>query len=299
MSHKQPGLRIGITLGDPAGIGPEIAYKALDAGNLDSSWEYRLIGSAEGHTPGKPTPDSAREAWVALDNAVNALKSGELDALVTAPIYKAGMHAVGFPHPGHTEYLAHHFPSSGHAMILCGGHLVVALATVHQPLATVAASVTAQTVESKGRLLASFLRLRLGRMPRIAVAGLNPHAGEDGLLGVEEREAIRPAVERLANSGCAEFEGPCAPDTVFLRCMDGRADGVLCMYHDQGLIPLKLHAFFEGVNVTWGLPVVRTSPDHGAAFDIAGRNLADFRSMTAAIRLAAELAQAQRADAVT
>jgi 4-hydroxythreonine-4-phosphate dehydrogenase len=168
--------------------------------------------------------------------------------------------------------------------------------TAHIPLRRVAEELRSSEIVRVGALFVAFLQLRLGRVPRIAVAGLNPHAGESGALGSEEMEVIAPAVAELASQwhGRAEFEGPISPDTVFYRAVGGAFDGVLCMYHDQGLIPLKLHAFDEGVNVTLGLPFPRTSPDHGTAFEIAGRGLARPTSMIAAINLAAELVEKRR-----
>jgi 4-hydroxythreonine-4-phosphate dehydrogenase len=174
-------------------------------------------------------------------------------------------------------------------MLLTGGKLTVALVTAHMPLREVPDRLSEAEIERVGRLLAGFLRLRTERTPRIAVAGLNPHAGEDGVLGSEEGRIIAPAIKRLRAKGRAEWTGPVSPDTVFNRAAGGEFDGVLCMYHDQGLIPLKLHAFDQGVNVTLGLPHVRTSPDHGTAFDIAGTGKARPESMIAAINLAAEL----------
>jgi 4-hydroxythreonine-4-phosphate dehydrogenase len=177
-------------------------------------------------------------------------------------------------------------------MCLTGGALTVALVTAHLPLRAVAENLRSSEIIRVGQLLAAFLTARLGRAPRIAIAGLNPHAGESGALGREEIELIAPAVTLLADSPAA-FTGPLSPDTVFHRAVAGEFDGVLCMYHDQGLIPLKLHAFDSGVNVTLGLPFPRTSPDHGTAFEIAGKNLARPDSMIAALRLAAGLARAK------
>ena len=177
-------------------------------------------------------------------------------------------------------------------MCLTGGALTVALVTAHVPLACVPGLLTSHEIVRIGKLLADFLRARGIAEPRVAVAGLNPHAGENGDLGREEIEIITPAVLELQHHG--NFQGPFPPDTIFHRTVEGEFDGVLCMYHDQGLIPLKLHAFHEGVNVTLGLPFVRTSPDHGTAFDIAGRSIARPDSIKAAIRLAAELALARQ-----
>jgi len=280
---------IAITLGDAAGIGPEIARAALESGRLDPAFTYRLLGSAEGVTPGKPTHESARDALAALEIAASMALSGDIAAVVTGPIHKARMQAIGFEFPGQTEFFANAWRAPNFAMLLTGGALTVALVTTHVPLKQVPDLLTEVEIVRVGRLLAAFLRLRTGKMPRIAVAGLNPHAGESGTMGDEEHHIIGPAVRQLATEARAQWTGPFSPDTVFHRAAAGEFDAVLCMYHDQGLIPLKLHAFDQGVNVTLGLPYVRTSPDHGTAFEIAGTGKARPDSMIAAINLAAEL----------
>ncbi len=284
---------IGITLGDPAGIGPEIVDAALASGKLDPAFSYRVIGERGNAVAGEPTPDTARAARAALEESVELLRRGEIAAVVTGPIHKARMQAVGFEFPGQTEFYAKRAGVENFAMCLTGGALTVALVTAHVPLKDVAALLSADEVVRVGKLLHTFLTTRLRREPRIAIAGLNPHAGESGTLGREEIEIISPAIHALNNPQSAirnpQFLGPISPDTVFNRAVAGEFDGVLCMYHDQGLIPLKLHAFDEGVNVTLGLPFPRTSPDHGTAFEIAGHKLARPDSMIAAIRLAAEL----------
>jgi len=287
-------LVIGITLGDAAGVGPEVIRGALASGRLDTDFSYRVIGDAAGAIPGKPTEQTARDALAALEEAASLARAGEIAAVVTGPIHKARMQAVGFPFPGQTEFFASRWETADFAMVLTGGALTVALVTAHVPLRRVPELVTAAEIIRVGGLLADFLRLRAGRAPRIAVAGLNPHAGEDGTLGAEEKEIIAPAVGRLAAEAAAEWTGPVSPDTVFNRAAGGEFDAVLCMYHDQGLIPLKLHAFDQGVNVTIGLPYVRTSPDHGTAFEIAGTGRARPESMIAAINLAAELVRKRR-----
>jgi 4-hydroxythreonine-4-phosphate dehydrogenase len=276
---------LGLTPGDPAGIGPEILRAALADPSLPQGCTFRVIGSDGGHTPGRPTTESARAAWDALEEAARLLAAGEIAGVVTGPVSKTGLAAAGFPFPGQTEFFAARAGVDNFAMCLTGGPLTVALATIHVPLREVAALLRTEEIIRVGRLLSEFLQRRLGRAPRIAVAGLNPHAGEGGQFGDEEERIIRPAVEVLAGGGV--FEGPFAPDTVFHRAAAGEFDGVLCMYHDQGLIPLKLLAFDTGVNVTLGLPFVRTSPDHGTAFDIAGTGRARHSSMLAAIQLAA------------
>ncbi|MCX6967935.1 MAG: 4-hydroxythreonine-4-phosphate dehydrogenase PdxA [Verrucomicrobia bacterium] len=289
---------IGITLGDPAGIGPEVVRAALESGRLDPRFQYRILGSADGATPGQPTPETARAAVAALEEAARLAVAGEIDAVVTGPIHKARSQAVGFAFPGQTEFFAARAGVENFAMLLTGGALTVALVTTHVALAEVPRLVTAPEIERVGGLLADFLLTRLGKPVRIAVAGLNPHAGESGAMGREEIEVIAPATARLAQhwNKRATFTGPISPDTLFYRAAAGEFDGVLCMYHDQGLIPLKLHAFDQGVNVTLGLPFVRTSPDHGTAFEIAGRGIARPDSTLAAIRLAAELVERKKSD---
>jgi 4-hydroxythreonine-4-phosphate dehydrogenase len=289
---------IGITLGDAAGIGPEIITAALASGRLEPDFEYRLIGEIGSARAGFPSPDTARAARAALEDGARMAMAGEIDAVVTGPIHKARMQAIGFEFPGQTEFFAARAEVKNFAMLLTGGALTVALVTAHIPLRHVAEVLSRSEIVRVGLLLQDFLLRRLGRVPRIAVAGLNPHAGESGALGSEEIEMIAPAVAELngAESGESSFTGPLSPDTVFHRAATGEFDGVLCMYHDQGLIPLKLHAFDEGVNVTLGLPFPRTSPDHGTAFEIAGRGVARPDSMIAAIRLAATLARQGRLE---
>ena len=278
---------IGITLGDPAGIGPELIEAALSSGKLDEAFTYRVIGERGNATPGNPTPETARAARAALEESVELLRSGEIAAVVTGPIHKARMQAIGFEFPGQTEFYAQRAGVENFAMCLTGGALTVALVTAHVPLNNVATLLSASEIVRVGKLLDAFLTKRLERNPRIAVAGLNPHAGESGTMGREEIDVIAPAIAALDSP---HFTGPISPDTVFNRAVRGEFGGVLCMYHDQGLIPLKLHAFDEGVNVTLGLPFPRTSPDHGTAFEIAGRGMARAGSMIAAIRLAVEMA---------
>jgi 4-hydroxythreonine-4-phosphate dehydrogenase len=282
--------RIGITLGDPAGIGPEIVRAALDSGKLPDA-DYRVLGDSAGHSLGRPTPASARAALFALEEAARLARSHEIDAVVTGPIHKANIYEIGFEFPGQTEFFAGRCEVKNFAMLLTGGRLTVALVTTHVPLAEVAKILRGSEIVRVGRLLEEFL-YRRGRPRRIGVAGLNPHAGESGKLGREEIEIIHPAIEELNREG-EIFFGPFSPDTIFHRAVEGEFGAVLCMYHDQGLIPLKLHAFHEGVNVTLGLPFPRTSPDHGTAFAIAGRGIARPESMIAAVQLAVELAEAR------
>lgn len=283
---------IGITLGDPAGIGPEVVEAALQSGRLPDDVHYEVIGEYAVRTPGRPTQASARAAAAALERAVELANRGQIDGVVTGPIHKARMYEIGFRFPGQTEFFAQRTNTDNYAMLLTGGRLTVALVTAHVRLADVPQLLSSQEIVRVGLLLRDFLRRRRIATPRIAVTGLNPHAGESGALGREEIETIAPAVAELQrHGGGAQFDGPFSPDTIFNRAVDGEFDGVLCMYHDQGLIPLKLHAFDDGVNVTIGLPFPRTSPDHGTAFEIAGKGIARPDSMIAAMRLAAELVQ--------
>jgi 4-hydroxythreonine-4-phosphate dehydrogenase len=295
--------RIAITVGDPAGIGPEVIRAALSRPEIETLADFEVIGESEEITPGAPSAKGARAAVAALEEAVLRGSRGEFAAVVTGPISKRHSHEVGFEFPGQTEFFAARTQTEDFAMCLTGRGLTVALVTAHVPLAEVPALITADEIVRVGRLLAKFLKRRGIAAPRIAVAGLNPHAGESGDLGSEELEIIAPAVARLnqdqaelsaggegrSDAVNAAFVGPLPPDTIFFRAVAGEFDAVLCMYHDQGLIPLKLHAFDKGVNVTLGLPFPRTSPDHGTAYEIAGRNIARPDSMIAAIRLAVEL----------
>lgn len=293
MNRSTPKRRIGITLGDCAGIGPEIVELALKSGRVPDSTEYVVLGRQPNYKPGEPTPETARAAAAALEEAVTLARRGELDAIVTGPVHKARMYEVGFRFPGQTEFFAERCGVKDFAMCLTGGNLTVALVTAHIPLSQVARALNQSEIVRVGLLLAKFVRSRGKDSPRIAVAGLNPHAGESGKLGVEEIEIIGPAVQQLQSRterGESKIVGPVSPDTVFHRAIEGEFDAILCMYHDQGLIPLKLHAFHSGVNVTLGLPFPRTSPDHGTAFEIAGKGIARPDSMIAAINLAVELA---------
>jgi 4-hydroxythreonine-4-phosphate dehydrogenase len=278
---------LGLTAGDPAGIGPEILEACLNDPELPQNCQLRRIGATEGHHAGHPTKDSARAAAEALEEAAALLASGEIQGIVTGPVAKKSLCDAGFAFPGQTEFFAARSGTENFAMCLTGGPLTVALVTIHVPLHEVPRLLRREEIVRVGKLLHGFLRQRLGRAPRIAVAGLNPHAGEEGQFGTEEQTIIAPAIAELAQDG--DFTGPLSPDTVFHRATQGEYDGVLCMYHDQGLIPLKLLAFDTGVNVTLGLPFPRTSPDHGTAFDIAGKGRANHRSMLAAIKLAAEM----------
>jgi 4-hydroxythreonine-4-phosphate dehydrogenase len=290
-------LRIGITLGDTAGVGPEIIRAALASEKLPRDVDCKVIGVVGNAGAGTPTADSARVALAAMEEAVALAISGEIDAIATGPIHKARMAEIGFAFPGQTEFFAARSGTINYAMLLTGGMITVALVTAHVSFRDVPELLKTSEIVRVGKLLDNFLRRRGIARPRIAVAGLNPHAGECGKMGREELEIIAPAVAELnrlpsANTNPARiFDGPISPDTLFFHLANGKWDAALCMYHDQGLIPLKLHAFHSGVNVTLGLPFPRTSPDHGTAFDIAGKGIASPDSMIAAINLAAALAK--------
>jgi 4-hydroxythreonine-4-phosphate dehydrogenase len=275
-------------VGDPAGVGPEVARAALASPLLDPGFEFELLGDTVVET-GIPTDLGSTTALAALENAVAGALSGHYAAVVTGPIHKAKMRRAGFLFPGQTEFFATRTHCANYAMLLTGGKITVALVTAHVPLRQVPDLLCSSEIVRVGILLSEFLQLRLGRRPHIGVAGLNPHAGESGLLGMEEIQIIEPATRQLSALVEAQVTGPCSPDTIFNRALSGEFDGVLSMYHDQGLIPLKLHAFDQGVNVTLGLPFPRTSPDHGTAFEIAGKGLARPESMLSAMNLAAEL----------
>jgi 4-hydroxythreonine-4-phosphate dehydrogenase len=294
--------RIGITPGDPAGIGPEIVQAALASGRLRTDAEYSVIGPSLDYPLGQPTPETARAALKALEEGAELARRGEIDAIVTGPIHKARMYEIGFKFPGQTEFFADRCGVHNFAMLLTGGSLTVALVTTHIPLCEVSGTLRSEEIVRVGLLLEDFLRQRGVTSPRIAVAGLNPHAGESGALGKEETAVILPALQQLQSRSESRnskiFHGPFSPDTIFHHAAKGDWDAVLCMYHDQGLIPLKLHAFHEGVNVTLGLPFPRTSPDHGTAFEIAGKNIARPDSMIAAINLAVELVGRRESNAV-
>lgn len=288
-STMQPKT-IGITLGDQAGIGPEVVDAALASGQLPDGFDFRVIGRRADVVPGEPTVESARAALEALEESVRLMKSGEIDAVVTAPVGKEGLHQVGFAFPGQTEFFAARLACDNYAMCLTGKNLTVALVTIHVALAEVPGLLSAEEIIRVGDLLGRFCIQRGIREPRVAVCGLNPHAGENGAFGREDVEIVAPAVAKLrANDNGVVFSGPHPADTIFRPAAEGEYDAVLCMYHDQGLIPLKLLDFDTGVNVTLGLSVPRTSPDHGTAYGIAGKGVASPSSMIQAIRLACEM----------
>ena len=309
-SGKGRRAPILITMGEPSGIGPEVALAAFDhfggkIGTPSAEAGGRCRGfrraqrGADPHqraksppSPGKPDPANAAAVTEAIEIAVTACLDGEAAALVTAPIHKAVLNAAGFAFPGHTEFLAHLTGARRAVMMLASDKLRVVPLTIHMPVAEVPGAITKQAVFETGEIILTALRRDFGILnPRLAVAGLNPHAGEDGVLGGEEEAIIAPAIAALKARGF-DVRGPLSADTLFHDEARKTYDAALCMYHDQALIPIKTLSFWDGVNVTLGLPIVRTSPDHGTALDIAGTGKADARSMIAAIRMAADMADA-------
>lgn len=283
---------VGLLAGDPAGVGPELLAEVLR--QAPEGVRLEVIGDPEAKSPGSPTREGSLQAMASLEEAARRAVAGELSAIVTGPVSKRHLHEAGFSYPGQTEFFAARAGVDNFAMLLTCNSLTVALVTAHVPLKMVSEILSTAEIVRVGGLLADFLRRRGIAAPRIAVAGLNPHAGEQGDLGDEEGRLIEPALSLLVKANPeASFSGPFSPDTIFWRASgrdkEGEFDAVLCMYHDQGLIPLKLLGFNDGVNVTIGLPFIRTSPDHGTAYEIAGKGFARPDSFLAAVRLAAEL----------
>jgi 4-hydroxythreonine-4-phosphate dehydrogenase len=288
--------RVAITVGDPAGIGPEIARKTATSARVRAACTPVLYAPdrADAFPPGQLSAQAGRAAYDAVVRAVRDAREGLVDAVATAPINKAAWAEAGLPWKGHTDLLAHLTGAPRVAMMFHSRVLRVVLATVHVPLAEVPRLLTRDLVDGIIELTSSELpRFGLPR-PRLAVAGLNPHAGEQGLIGREDMDVLAPAVEAARARGVT-IDGPFPGDTVFVRAARGEFDAVIACYHDQGLIPVKLLAFGKAVNVTLGLPIVRTSVDHGTAFDIAGQGKADPGSLIEAVLLAAKLASARRA----
>ncbi|HEY7810076.1 MAG TPA: 4-hydroxythreonine-4-phosphate dehydrogenase PdxA [Allosphingosinicella sp.] len=319
---------LALALGDPAGIGPEIAAKAWERRAEEGLAPFFAVGSAEAiaavwdgpvavvegpeqalaafdealpliritggeSVPGQPSLEGARNSLDALELAVGLARSGAASAIVTGPVSKAQLYAIGFSHPGQTEFVAERCGIAADmvAMMLAGPTLRTVPVTTHIALKDVPSAVTEELIVQRGRTTIRGLKRLFGiERPRLAVAGLNPHAGEDGALGREEIDVVMPAIERLREED-AEIIGPLAADTMFHARKRATYDAALCLYHDQALVPLKTLHFDEGVNITLGLPIVRTSPDHGTAFGIAGRNEAEPGAMIAALRLAADCAR--------
>jgi len=328
LSRQRKVLKIGITSGDPAGIGPEVLLKALKE-YCDPSFVPVVIGSAEFFSvnhkerftgfavrsggselpdqpgplfvdipletsmpvPGRGTPETGKESLKYVDAALDLWESGEIDAMVTGPVSKGLIERSGTPFTGHTEYIAARTGGEPYMMMYSGDYRVI-LVTTHIPIAEVAAAVSLERIERViSAAHASMSAIDGGRI-RLAVAGLDPHCGDDGAIGAFDRDVTAEAVRRARERGI-DIEGPFAADTLFIASKWARYNAVIAHYHDQGLVPFKQLAFDRGVNVTLGLPIVRTSVDHGTAFDIAGRNRAGYNSMIEAISLACRL-RAQR-----
>jgi 4-hydroxythreonine-4-phosphate dehydrogenase len=289
--------RIAITVGDPAGIGPEIAATAAADARVRAVCEPVIYGPDSGASfaPGVLSAEAGRAAYDAICNAVRDAQAGHIAAIATAPINKLAFARAGLPWKGHTDLLGHLTGSQRVAMMFWSEPLKVVLATVHVPLADVPRMMSFDLLTGVIELTARELPRFGVASPRLALAGLNPHAGEDGLLGDEDGRVLRPAVEAMRARG-VDIGGPYPGDTVFVRASRGEFDAVIACYHDQGLIPVKLLSFGESVNVTLGLPIIRTSVDHGTAFDIAGQGVADPSSMIAATLLSARLAMNSTAE---
>ncbi len=312
-------VRIGITLGDPNGIGPEVALKAALGRRWPAQVRLVLVGSEPllrrqakslrlslskpnvsiwdpqpdlqpRARPGRVERDASAAAASWIRAAIAACMDGRLDAMVTGPISKEGFAKAGVHYPGHTELLAEQTGTRRFAMMLFGGPLRIILATRHVPIAQVADRLRTKEIVETICLAGEALPWLGLRRRRLAVCGLNPHAGDGGKIGREEITKIAPAIQKARRRGF-DIAGPIPADVVFHHALHGRFDAVIAMYHDQGLGPLKMLAFDVGVNVTLGLPIVRTSPDHGTAFDIAGKGIANPSSMIEAVRWAARLAQ--------
>jgi 4-hydroxythreonine-4-phosphate dehydrogenase len=293
-----PLPRIGITEGDPSGIGPEISAKAAADPRVRAVCNPVLYGSDDRarFVPGRLSAEAGRAAYEAIGRALRDAQTGVIAGMTTAPINKEALALAGLKWRGHTDMLAELSGASRVAMMFHAERLRVVLATIHVPLAEVPRLLTTDLLCHVMELTAQELPKFGFFKPRLALAGLNPHAGEHGILGREEQTVLEPAVARARASG-VDVAGPFPADTVFVRALGGEFDAVIACYHDQGLIPVKLVAFGQAVNVTLGLPVIRTSVDHGTAFDIAGRGVANPESMIQAVLLAARLANQARSGA--
>jgi len=285
--------RIAITLGDPAGIGPEIVSKALRDPRVRKSCEPIVLGNSGGVRMGKPSRAAGLRAIEALKDGLDLVLSGEARALVTAPVSKESFRLADHGFPGHTEWLASACRAPEAAMLMVAGSLRAILLTRHVPLAEVSKHLTIDVIISSAQLGYAFLRDDGKHNPRLVLCGLNPHAGDHGIIGNEEQTIFLPALRALQKKGIS-IVGPLPADSVFPLMAKGRFDLALAAYHDQGMIPLKLYAPERVVNVTLGLPFMRTSPGHGTAYDIAGKSRADARPMIEAILLAAKYSQATR-----
>jgi len=310
---------LGITLGDVCGIGPEITIKVLNRSEVYRICKPIVIGDygalkkaacvlnlkipkdlsivsvthldKSNLIDGRPTKEVGEAAIAYIKRAVELAKKREIDGIVTCPVNKEVINKAGIPFSGHTELLAKLTNTKRYAMLLSGDRINVVLVTIHVPLRDVPKLISTEKILDIMELTHQFFIEKMGiSHPKLAVAGLNPHAGEGGLIGREDREIITPAVEEAKRRGL-DVEGPLPPDTIFYFAKEGRYDVVICMYHDQCLIPFKLLHFRDGVNITMGLPIIRTSVDHGTAYDIAGKGIADPSSLIAAIKVAAKMAR--------
>lgn len=328
MTTELPALPLGLTMGDPAGVGPQITCAAWQALRGDGSSTFFVIGPASlysSHVPvieitapddafdafknglpvmsldgakpakaGMPDPAAAKGIIASISLAVNLARSGKIGGLVTNPINKALLYGEGFAHPGHTEFIAALCSADGQAlrpvMLLAGGGLKVALATIHMPLKDVSKALSTDALVELGKIVSHAMKHDFGiAKPRLAFTGLNPHAGECGTIGREEIDIINPAAEHLRQEGI-EMSDARPADTVFAEALDGQFDAVIAMTHDQGLIPVKTLDFWGGVNITLGLPIVRTSPDHGTGYEAAAAGTARPDSLIAAIHAAKTIA---------
>ncbi len=310
--------RIAVTMGDPAGVGPEVVARACSDPELTAAATLVVVGQRrflndaavvcglpipevelievgpESEVPlGRPSAAGGRLAGSFIEMAAEMCRTEMVRAMATAPISKEALQAAGYAETGHTTLLARLTGVPKPVMMLAGERLKVTLVTIHCALAEVPGRLTTGGIVEVAATTASDMQRLMGyTRPRLAIAGLNPHAGEGGMFGTEERDIIAPAVEQLKAMGM-DASGPHPPDTVFWRAARGHFDAVVCMYHDQGLIPLKLMHFYDGVNITLGLPIIRTSVDHGTAYDLAGRGEANPASMKQAILYAARMAEAK------
>jgi len=318
-------VRVAISMGDPCGIGPEVCLKALAGGGVPADVEPLVVGSRRvldstarqlglPVLPGeavldvdnfppellaerRPTAAGGRASLDYIRRATAETMEGRADALVTCPISKEAIGAAGSPHPGHTEMLGALTGADGPVMVLLRGRLRVAFATTHMALRDVPRALTVGTIVRVGSVFAQGLRRYFAvPRPRVAVCALNPHSGDGGRFGDEEARIIEPAVSQLRDAG-HDVAGPLPSDTLFAAALAGRFDGVSALYHDQGMIPIKIAGVGGAVNVTLGLPIIRTSPGHGTAYDIAGKGIADEASTVEAIRTAAAMARARQDSA--
>jgi len=318
--HRENRPRIGITIGDPAGIGPEIVLKAVVSGghetadivligsertlkveaeNLDMSWPQLLADKSFSVadpgdidfdvTPGVESSEGGLASARCIETAVSMWRAGDIDAIATAPISKNALKLAGYKYPGHTEFLAHLTDTQRFAMSFFADNLRVVLLSTHCSLVDAISLVKREALVELIKFSSEQFESLLGRQVSLAVAGLNPHASEGGMFGSEEAAEIVPAIDVCRRELGINVTGPFAPDTIFLRGFRGEFDAVIACYHDQATIAVKSLSFGSAVNVTLGLPLVRTSVDHGTAFDIAGKGIADASSMTTAVRLAVEL----------